>query len=321
MTALANNAAKQNTVKSSRIFGDYLIMIAAPCLVAVWYYGTQFVSVAAMGVLTALACDFAAKAILGKTFHLRDFSNIFIGLAIAVMLPAGIPLYVPAAAAAFAVLAVKIPFGGALHAPFVPAAAGFAFISVCFKDLIFDYNVASETKLFGAQSLGSMLSKGQSVYISAANVFDIIAGNVAGPMGTGCGILMLACCVYLFVRRKTALLATLGFVAACTVCAVVSPRINASALTSAVLELSAGSLMFAGVFLITDHSTLPHSGINRVIYGAVCGVVCMSMRKMGVFEEPVCFAIILTNGFRPVLDWVFKALPSVSFRRKEAAEK
>ncbi len=319
MTALANNAAKQNTVKNSRIFGDYLAMIAAPCIVAVWYYGGYFLSVAATGIITALICDFAGKAILGKTFHLRDFSNIFIGLAIAVMLPAGIPLYVPAAAAAFAVLAVKIPFGGALHAPFVPAAAGFAFISVCFKDLVFDYSVNSETKLFGAQSIGSMLSKGQSVYINTANVFDIISGNVAGPMGTGCGILMLACCVYLFVRRKKALLATLGFVVACAVYATVSPRFDTSALTSVVLELSAGSLMFAGVFLLTDHATLPHSGINRVIYGVVCGVLCMGMRHVGVFEETVCFAILLSNGFRPVFDAAFRALPPI--KRKEAAEK
>lgn len=321
MTALANNPAKQNTVKNSRIFGDYLVMIAAPCIVALWYYGANFLSVALTGVVTALACDFGAKAILGKAFHLRDFSNIFIGLAIAVMLPAGIPLYVPAAAAAFAVIAVKIPFGGALHSPFVPAAAGFAFISVCFKELVFDYSLSSETKLLGAESLGSMLLKGQSVYINAANVFDIIAGNVAGPMGTGCGILMLACCAYLFIRRKSALLATLGFVAACTVYAVIFPRINASALTSVVLELSAGSLMFAGVFLLTDHATLPHGGINRVIYGAVCGIICMAMRGSGVFEEPVCFAILLANGFRPVLDSVFKALPSVSLRRKEASDK
>lgn len=321
MTALANNAAKQNTVKSSRIFGDYLIMLIAPCVVAMWYYGVRFISVAATGVATALICDFAAKAILGKVFHLRDFSNIFIGLAIALMLPVGIPLYVPAIAAAFAVLAVKTPFGGSLHAPFVPSAAGFAFISICFKDLIFDYGVSAESKLFGAQSLGSMLMKGQSVYINAANIFDIIAGNVAGPMGTGCGILMIACCVYLFVRRKKALFATLGFVAACAVYAMIFPRINASAFTSVILELSSGSLLFAAVFLLTDHATLPQNSINRVIYGAVCGVICMAMRGAGIFEEPVCFAILLANGFRPVLDAVVRNLPSVSFKRKEAVKK
>ena len=36
---MAENAVKQNKVKNSRIFGDYLIMLVAPLVIAVWYYG------------------------------------------------------------------------------------------------------------------------------------------------------------------------------------------------------------------------------------------------------------------------------------------
>lgn len=318
-----NKASKQNTVKSSQLFGDYLIMLIAPCVLALWYYGTSVFYVLGAGILTSLVCDFGASALLGKKFRLKDFSNIFIGAAIALMMPAGIPLYIPCAAAAFAVLAVKIPFGGALHAPFVPAAAGFAFASVCFKEQIFSYTVNTADKFLGATSLASLLASGNSVHLNAANMFDIVSGNVAGPMGTGCGILMLGCCAYLFVRRKKALLATAGFIGACALYAVIFPRINASALTSIVLELSAGSLMFAAVFLVTDYATLPQNGINRVIYGAVCGIFCMAMRNAGTYEETVCFAVLFANGIRPVLDSAFNALPSLKKApsvRKEAAK-
>ncbi len=315
---MANKASKQNTVKSSQIFGDYLIMLIAPCAVAVWHYGASMLSVLAVSVAAALISDFAASALIGQRFRLKDFSNIFTGVAIAMMMPAGIPLYVPAVAAAFAVLAVKIPFGGSLHAPFVPAAAGFAFVSVCFKEQIFSYAVDTADKFLGSNSLGALLARGNSVRLNAANVFEILAGNIAGPMGTGCVILMLSCCAYLFVRRRKALLATAGFIASCAVYAALFPRINASALTSIVLELSAGSLLFAAVFLITDHATLPQRGINRVVYGAVCGIFCMIMRTVGVYEEAVCFAILLANGMRPVLDASVNALASFSFKRKEA---
>lgn len=323
MKALANNASKQNNiVSSSGVFGDYLVMLLAPCVVAFWYYGPSVLAVIAVSIATALGCDFVASVLLGRNFKLRDLSNIFIGTAIALMMPAGIPLYIPAVAVSFAVIAVKIPFGGALHAPFVPAAAGFAFASVCFKEQIFNYTVGSEDKIFGANSLASILARGNSVSLnSAATAFDILAGNVAGPMGTGCAILMIACCAYLFVRRRKALLATAGFIAACVVFAMISPRINASVFSSILLELSSGSLLFASVFLITDYATLPRNNINKVIYGAVCGILCMVMRKMGTFEEPVCFAILLANGFRPVLDSVVDALPSVLLKRKEASVK
>lgn len=319
---MANNASKQNNaIGSSRIFGDYLIMLAAPCVLSVIYYGSRALSVIAVSVLTALFCDFAASALLGRIFRLKDFSNIFIGAAIAMMMPAGVPLYIPAIASAFAVLAVKVPFGGALHAPFVPAAAGFAFASVCFKEQVFDYALNSEGKIFGVNSIGSFLAKGHSVTLNTASVFDILSGNAAGPMGTGCAILMVGCCAYLFVRRRKALLATLGFVCACALWAAIDPRINATVPASIMLELCSGSLLFAAVFLITDHATLSQNSVCRVICGAICGFFCMAMRKMGAYEETVCFAILLVNGIRPVIDAVVGALPAVLPKRKEASHK
>lgn len=298
---MAENAVKQNKVKNSRIFGDYLIMLVAPLVIAVWYYGARAVYAAAAAVAGAMITDIAANLIIRKQYRLKDLSSVYIGAAIAAMMPAGIPLYIPALAAAFAVLAVKIPFGGGLRAPFSPVAAGFAFACVCFKEQIFDYSYNSVDKLLGSASLGSLLAKGNSVRLNSVNLFDIVSGNVAGPMATGCGIVLIACCAF-FVRRRKALLATAGFIVTCAVFAAVFPRINASAITSVVLELSSGSLIFAGVFLLTDLATLPKSSAVRVIYGAVCGVICMTMRRLGAYEEPVCFAVLLANGLRPVME-------------------
>ena len=318
MRALAVKADKQKRVKVSQIYGDYLIMLAAPCIVAWRYYGARALLVIAVSVLTAELCDLLACLALGRKFLLKDLSNIFIGAAIALMMPSGIPLYVPASAAAFAVLAAKIPFGGSLKAPFVPAAAGFAFASVCFKELVFDYSYNSSGKLLGARSLGALLANGNSVHLNALNTFDILSGNVAGPMGTGCGILMLGCCAYLFVRRRNALLSTAGFIAACAVFSMIFPRINASPLTSAVLELSSGSLLFAAVFLLTDYSSQPVGGVFKIISGALCGIFCMIMRYVGVYEETVCFAVLLTNGISPVLG---SAMAKNPLHAKKAVQK
>lgn len=296
---MSDKIQKPNIVKSSRLYGDYLIMLIAPVLVSLFYYGERVLLILAVSIASAVVCDMAMSFILKKKFYLKDLSGIYASAAIALMMPAGIPLYIPAAASAFAVAVVKAPFG--IKAPFSSAAAGFAFVCICFKEHIFDFSAKSEGKLLGAASIGSMLAKGNSVHIDAASITDVIGGNVAGPIGTGCGILMLGCCAYLFVRRKRALLATAGFIAACVIFAAVFPRINASALTSIVLELSAGSLMFAAVFLITDPAMLPKKSVARIIYGTVCGIVCMIMRYAGAFEEPVCFAVLLANGIKPVI--------------------
>ena len=312
MKTLSDKETVQSTVKASRLYGDYMIMLIAPCVLALWHYGARALGVIAVSMAGAVFTDLICCALFGKAFRLKDLSNLFIGTVIALMMPAGIPLHIPLFASAFAVAAVKQPFGGALRSPFVPAAAGFAFASVCFKEFIFDYSYNSADKLIGEYSLGALLTQGNAVYLDAVNALDIFSGNVAGPMGTGCGLLMAASCVFLLVRRKGALFTTAGFVVACAVFAAIFPRVNASALTSVVLELSAGSLLFAAVFLLTDYAATPRSVIARVISGAVCGVFCMLMRAVGTYEETVCFAVLLANGFTPLFnmaaDWIDRRL-------------
>lgn len=313
---MSESTVKQKKVKSSRLFGDCIIMLVAPLVIAVWYYGVRALWVTGTAVAGALISDVVSGLIVNKHYKIKDLAGLYIGIAISVMMPAGVPLYIPAAAAAFAVLAVKLPFGGALRAPFSPVAAGFAFACVCFKDKIFDYSYSSSEKLLGSTSLGSLLARGNSVHLNAVNAFDIFSGNVAGPMGTGCGLVLLACCAYIFVSRRKSLLATAGFLGVCVIIAAVFPRTNASALTSVVLELSSGSMIFAGVFLLTEPSTLPKDNKMRLLYGALCGIFCMAMRHVGAYEEPVCFAVLLANGFRPVLESLFgKKKTAVSERR------
>ncbi len=317
---MANKSPKKNKLKSSQIFGDYIIMLIAPCIMSVLYYGTRAVYVILLSILSAVLSDLIAGLIIRKKFYLKDLSNIFIGTAIAMMMPAGVPFYVPMIASAAGVITAKIPFGGSLRSPFVPAAAGFAIASVCFKEQVFSYTENTADKLLGSQSLAMLLSNGNSVNLNMGNTFDVLVGNIAGPMGTGCSILMLVSCCYLFFRRRGALLATAGFIGACAIYAVLFPRINASALTSLVLELSAGSLLFGAVFLITDHAAMPKSPLSRVIYGAICGIACMVMRTVGTYEETVCFAVLLANGFSPVIESALKALPSFSKKGKGAVK-
>jgi len=292
--------------RSTQVFGDYLIMLIAPFALAFIYYGASAFYITAVSVATAVICDAAASAVLGKRFRLKNLDSIFTGAAIAMMMPAGIALYVPVIATAFAVLVAKAPFGGGINAPFVPAAAGFAFSCVCFREKIFDYSFVTDAKFLGSSSIASMLAKGNSVHLNSGNLIDILCGNSAGAMGTGCILIMLGCCAYLFVKRRKALLSTLGFVAVCAVFAFFFPRVNASGLTSVILELSSGSLMFAAVFFMTDQSTMPQSNLYGVLYGVIGGLICMLMRLSGAYEEPVCFAVLLANAFARLLEYIPK---------------
>lgn len=300
-TKRPEGAQKPSYVTALQLFGDYLLMLLVPTVLAIYYYGTRVLAVAGVSVGTAVLTEAVLSAVLGRSYYLRDLTSVYSALCIALMLPAGVPLYIPVLASLFAIAAVKIPLGGS-GAPIMPAAAGFAFAAVCFRTEVFTYTLRAQQKLLGAQSLGALLGGGNAMRLNAANLLDVLGGNVAGPLGTGCGLLMLACGIYLLMRRPRALLATAGFLGACILWTMLLPRSNGGMLTNIVLELCSGSLLFAAIFLVTDHATLPAAGLHRVLYGVLCGVLCMAMRRSGVFEEPVCFAIVLGNALRPVLE-------------------
>lgn len=316
MNTLAGD--KEARYTTGQIFGDYLLMLIFPVILSVWYYSTAALSVIAVCLVTSFVCDFIGSIIICKQYYLADFSSICTGLMIAMMMPAGIKLYVPVMACGFAVLVLKIPFGGGMRTPFVPAAAGFAFAAICFKNMVFDYTVGRE--YMTTVSLGSLLSNGSALRITGLNVLDILTGNIYGPMGSGCILVFIGCIIFLFIRRRSALLSTLGFIVSCVVFALIFPRSNGYSAASPVLELSAGSLMFASVFLVTDYATLPTHTPNKIVYGVFCGIITMTMRYLGAFEEPVCFAVLLSNAFSPLLNIVTDRFISFVSKGKKGEE-
>lgn len=305
-------------VKSTAVFGDYLIMLIVPAVISIWYYGTAAVHTLIICAASSILLDFVFSVLFNKQYYAADLSGLCTGLMIAMMMPAAVPAYVCVLACAFAILVIKIPFGGGMRAPFVPAAAGFASAAVCFKDLVFTYSGGRE--FMGSASLGSILQAGGSVRITSASFLDIFTGNIYGPMGTGCAAVFLGCICFLLIRRREALISSAAFLGAVVIFSLVLPRTGGTALSSLLLELSSGSLLFAAVFFLTDYSTLPGHTLNRIVYGLFTGIICMVMRRRGIYEEPVCFAVILGNAFSPLLDNVTDRLQVIFTSGKSKKE-
>lgn len=292
--------------QTTRFYRDMVIMLCAPLVMAVYYYGLRVLVLAGVCVLTAVVCEFTGLLLMrrkiGDSF---DFHCVFVGLVIALMLPATAPLSLGVTGASFAIIAAKLPFGNARGTLFVSPAAGFAFLCVCWPTLVFDYPPIGG---FGASvaafqtvgsSLTSMLSTGYSLRLTIIHIFDILSGNVPGPMGTGSILVLIAASSYLLIRRPGALLNTLGYLAGCAVMAAVFPRVQSGRLSSVFLELCSGMLFFTAVFLLTDPATSPKKPLYRFYYGLFAGVLCMLLRYFGAYEEGACFALLIANALWP----------------------
>jgi len=298
--------------KEARDWNLTSLLLTLPLLVVgSYYYGANALRTAVVAALTAVLCElFAAKLILRKR-TIDDWNAVVTGVWIACMLPAEVkstfsaPVYA-AVGAAFAVLVVKIPFGGTMHAPFTPAAAGLAFLTVCFPKTVFNYLPSTTAPPPHSQSLAFMLQYGRSVFDSK-QLSGILLGQTAGPMGTGCILLIAAAllAVLLLKKRRGAALASLAFIATVAAVSFLFPRVTGAGLdvrlASVGMELCSGSLLFAAVYLLPDPAIMPQRWFTRLGFGALAGLLCVLLRQMSRFEESVCFAILLADAFMPLL--------------------
>ena len=201
---------------------------------------------------------------------------------------------------------VKFPFGGTGNNLFNPAAAGLAFVSLCFGDQLASYPLPLEklpikvdetVKL--VQGAASMLRMDAVPTISTE---QLALGNYAGPMGTTNIIVIGACLVYLLVRRNVKWYVPLTYLATISLFAAQNHHGDLTALESVVLELVAGSFMFVAVYMLTEPVTLPKRNIARIMYAITAGVLTMLFRYYGAVLYCAAFALLLTNAFSPLFD-------------------
>ncbi|MEI6578028.1 MAG: RnfABCDGE type electron transport complex subunit D, partial [Eubacteriales bacterium] len=287
-----------------------------PAIMAYYFYGLKVFVMLTVSILTAVVCEGLGGLFMRrKKTTLYDLNEVFTGAVIALMLPALDSVLLPVIGSAFAIIVAKLPFGGTKSAPFVPAAAGFAFLCVCWPSEVFNYTVASAQ--FGAAasnvtgtSIASMLQSGNSLRLNLVSIFDILSGNFPGPMGAGSIMVMLAASIYMLFTRPSALLNTLGYILSCAAIALLFPRghnlfdLNfQDRFSSLVLELCSGTLVFTALFLLPDPATSPkNNNLHRLYYGIFSGVLCMLMRYFGAFEEGACFALLLSNASWPFIE-------------------
>jgi electron transport complex protein RnfD len=69
-----------------------------------------------------------------------------------------------------------------------------------------------------------------------------------------------------------------------------------------VMTVLSGGVLLGAIFMATDYVTSPMTHNGMLLYGVMIGVITMIIRLWGAYPEGVSFAILIMNGFTPLIN-------------------
>ena len=199
----------------------------------------------------------------------------------------------------FAVAVVRHPFGGHYNTLFNPAMTAFAFVTICWTDLVTHYPAPfQQLPLTPTVDVPLNSSPAYRLMLGGANsmdVLDALLGNFNGPMGTTCIAVLLCCGLYLAVRRTIIWQIPAAALGVVGLAAWFFPRVNASHEISLLMELTSGVLLFAVIFVAAMDNGEIETAAGKWICGLILGGLVVLFRQLSKIELVAPFAIIIIN--------------------------
>ncbi len=307
---------------TKNIMLDVCIALVPACIAGCILLGWGALLMLAIAALSAVAAEFVYKLCCKKSFEQIlqefDFSSLVTGLLVGMNMYANSKWYAPMFASVFAVVVVKMLFGGTGKNIVNPAIAGrvFAFISfgAAFggtmhfvrADGTADKVLSGVTggyiqgatplqALFGAETSGNTLT-----------TLDLFLGTgVPGSIGEICKLALIIGGLYLVIRGVLNFRWSLVYVFAAGATAVVINWIDCGSFSEAIgtflPNILSGGLILVAIFMATDYVTTPNTKLGNYIYFVALGVLTAVLRS-AVKGEAASFAVLLMNLIVPLID-------------------
>ena len=282
-------------VRSASSTGGIMLTVIVALMPAagfgIYNFGLRAALLIAVTVLSTVVTEGIVGLILKKN-TLSDLSAVVTGLLLALNLPVNAPWWVAALGGVFAILVVKLLFGGLGQNIMNPALAARCFLLISFPKQMTDFACDAYT---GATPLAA-LKAGESV-----NVTDMITGHISGTIGeTSMIAIVLGACILLFTGVIDLKVPASYIISFLIFVGLFGGRGFQPAYLAA--QLAGGGLMLGAFFMATDYVTRPITVKGQYVYGIFLGIMTGIFRLFGPGAEGVSYAIILGNLLVPLIE-------------------
>ena len=305
---VSSNPHVRAKVTTSHIMLAVVIALLPTSIYGIFNFGFKAAVLILVTVASTVLTEYVYEVAMKKKVTIGDFSAVVTGLLLALNLPVSAPWWTGVIGGVFAILVVKMLFGGLGQNFMNPALAARCFLLISFTGIMTNFECDAYT---GATPLAALKS-GESV-----NVYNMVLGKCNGTIGETSMAMILIGAI---------LLLLLG---------IIDLRVPGTYIASFVIfvglfggkgfdthyiaaQLAGGGLMLGAFFMATDYVTRPITVKGQYLYGILLGFLTFIFRIWGPSAEGVSYAIIIGNLLVPLIE---KVTRPTAFGKKRGAKK
>ena len=321
---ISSSPHAHSPVTTQTIMRDVLIALVPALLGSIYFFGFRALMVT---LVSAAACVFfewgfcKLRKLHCKTY---DLSAVVTGVLLAFVCPVTIPYWTIILGDFFAIVLVKMLFGGLGKNIVNPALAGRAFM-FSWPVLMSNWvkvgfsNAAGLLSTADAVTAATPMSAMHQGALPEESILDMFLGNIGGCIGETSALLLIIGFIYLLYRKVITARIPLAYIGTVAVLTFLFPQGN-DRIAWMAAQVFGGGLMLGAIFMATDYVTSPLTKLGQIVYGIGCGVITILIRYFGGYSEGVTYAILCMNACAVLLDKIGRPV-KFGAPKKEAAKK
>ena len=305
---ISSSPHAHSPVTTQTIMRDVLIALVPALLGSIYFFGFRSLLVT---LVSAAACVFfewgfcKVRKLHCKTY---DLSAVVTGVLLAFVCPVTIPYWTIILGDFFAIVLVKMLFGGLGKNIVNPALAGRAFL-FSWPVLMSNWvkvgfsNAAGLLSTADAVTAATPMSAMHQGALPEESILDMFLGNIGGCIGETSALLLIIGFIYLLYRKVITARIPLAYIGTVAILAFLFPQGN-DRIAWMAAQVFGGGLMLGAIFMATDYVTSPLTKLGQIVYGIGCGVITILIRYFGGYSEGVTYAILCMNACAVLLDQI-----------------
>ena len=289
---VSSNPHIRSAMTTQKIMFSVIVALIPATGFGIYNFGMRALFIVILSVLSCELSEMIFNMICHKKSTMADLSAVVTGLLLALNLPVSVPWWIPVIGGFFAIVVVKMLFGGLGQNFMNPALGARCFLVISFTSIMTNFDCDTYT---GATPLAQIKAS------ETVEVLPMIIGRTAGTIGeTSMIALLVGACILLYVGAIDLKIPGSYLVSFVVFLILFSGR--GLDLTYISSQLAGGGLMLGAFFMATDYVTRPITKNGQYLYGIFLGIMTGIFRLFGPSAEGVSYAIILGNLLVPLIE-------------------